>query len=299
MKKYINVRGKQIYVETHGADHLPKLLYLHGGPGSGCCDFTYFQSSILSKSIQLITLDQRGIGRSEELAETDDLALDDLVDDCEEIRKQLGINSWSVLGHSFGAMLVVLYATKYSDSLDKLIFECPTFDLELSAKSLLKGAFHEYEKKQNRVMMERCLEYIHGNQSSKETWSMLMDLMNELGEDRENLYYKNTSPDVFNKIYREAYDSPNEMWEKQGLFQRKLYQDERLFESFLPLLEKIVHPALLIKGKYDWVASDDQVESFLKAVPYASFKQFENSGHFPHIEEKDEFAEAVSQFLNR
>lgn len=299
MNTMLIIRGKKIYVEKHGADHLPKLLYLHGGPGSGCCDFTYFQSDILSKSVQLITLDQRGIGRSEGLTDTDDVTLDGLVEDCEEIRKQLGIERWSVLGHSFGAILVVLYAVKYPESIEKLIFECPTFDLELSSKSLLKGAVLEYEKKQNRVMMEKCLECIHGSQSSRETWAMFTDLTNELGADRENLYFKNASPDVFDRVYQEVYDSQNEIGKKQGLFQQKMYQEERLFESFLPLLEKMEHPSLLIKGMHDWVASEDQVEYFLDTVKYSSFKYFDKSGHFPHIEEKDEFAEVVSQFLNR
>lgn len=298
MKRTLNVRGKNIYIEKHGADDLPKLLYLHGGPGSGCCDFTYFQASNLAKNVQLIALDQRGIGRSEGLTETDDLTLDDLVKDCEEIRKLLGIERWSLLGHSFGAIIAVLYAVQYPNVLERLIFECPTFDLEHSSKSLLKGAIREYEKKQNQVMAEKCLQCIRGDQSSRETWSMFTELTNDLGEDRENLYFNNLSPSVFNQIYKETYDTPSEVWNKQGLFQQKLYQQDELFESFLPLLKKIAHPALLIKGKYDWVASEEQIEFFLKAVKQSSVLYFEASGHFPHMEEKDEFAEVVSRFLN-
>jgi len=299
LKTTLKVRGKEIYVEIHGDNELPKLLYLHGGPGSGCCDFTYFQASNLAKNVQLIALDQRGIGRSEGLAEMDDLTLDDLVEDCEEIRKQLGIERWSVLGHSFGAILTVLYVVKYPGSLEKLIFECPTFDLELSSKSLLQGAIREYEKKQNQVMIEKCQHCIQGDQSSRETWAMFTDLTNELGEDRENLYFKNLSPNVFDQIYQEAYDTPSEVWNKQGVFQQKLYQQDKLFESFLPLLEKIAHPALLIKGKYDWVASQEQIEFLLKTVKRSSVQYFEESGHFPHMEEKERFADVVSQFLNR
>ncbi|WP_233269750.1 alpha/beta fold hydrolase [Heyndrickxia camelliae] len=294
----LHVRGKNIYIEKNGADHLPKLLYLHGGPGSGCLDFTHFQASNLAKKVQLIALDQRGIGRSEGLAETDNLTLDDLVEDCEEIRKQLGIEKWSVLGHSFGAILAVLYAVRYPKALVKLIFECPTFDLKLSAKSLLKGAIGEYEKKENHVMVENCLKCIRGDQSSRETWELLMHLTNELGEDRENLYFKNLSPNVFHHIYEEVYGPPSEGWNKQGVFQQKLYQQDELFESFLPLLEKIAHPALLIKGKYDWVASEEQIEFFLKAVKHPFVEYFDQSAHFPHMEEKDRFTDVVSQFLN-
>ncbi|WP_157890129.1 hypothetical protein [Paenibacillus sp. DMB5] len=45
---FIKVRGKRLYVEIHGDEAAPPLLYLHGGPGESCYEFMLHQSQRLS-----------------------------------------------------------------------------------------------------------------------------------------------------------------------------------------------------------------------------------------------------------
>lgn len=99
------VRGKRLYVEVLGAESAPALLYLHGGPGTGSYDFTLHQGARLAAKLRVVALDQRGVLRSDPLAEGEAFSLDDLVADCEALRKELGIARWTVLGHSFGGYL--------------------------------------------------------------------------------------------------------------------------------------------------------------------------------------------------
>lgn len=108
---FIKVRGKSLYVEIHGNEESPPLLYLHGGPGESCYEFMAHQADRLSERLRLIGMDQRGVWRSEAIEEDEPLSIHDLVEDCEQLREQLGIQKWAVLGHSFGGLLGVLYAT--------------------------------------------------------------------------------------------------------------------------------------------------------------------------------------------
>jgi proline iminopeptidase len=57
-------------------------------------------------------------------------------------------------------------------------------------------------------------------------------------------------------------------------------------------------PALLIKGRYDPVAADDQIDAFRRAVPRGRVIEFERSGHFVHVEEADGFARTIIEFLS-
>ena len=103
----MTIRNKGIHVETHGSKESPALLYLHGGPGESCYDFSFHQSGRLGKHFYLVAIDQRGVCRSEAIQENEEFGFQDLVDDCEALRKELGIDKWSVLGHSFGGFLAL------------------------------------------------------------------------------------------------------------------------------------------------------------------------------------------------
>ena len=89
---------------------------VHGGPG---LDESYFHPGIdpLSAKYKLISYDQRGSGRSQGTLDTSMLTLDQYVEDIEGLRKSLQIEKMHLMGHSFGGLLSLLYASKYSENL--------------------------------------------------------------------------------------------------------------------------------------------------------------------------------------
>ncbi|AYV66647.1 alpha/beta hydrolase [Niallia circulans] len=110
---YLNINNKELYVETHGKMTGKAILYLHGGPGEGCFDFSMNQTHRLNNFFRLVVIDQRGVCRSEEIFKEESFGINHLIEDCEELRIQLGISKWSIIGHSFGGYLAVLYANRY------------------------------------------------------------------------------------------------------------------------------------------------------------------------------------------
>jgi len=58
----ITERG--LFADIRGRADAPALLFLHGGPGQGCDDFMAVQGDLLSRSVRLIGIDQRGVDRS-------------------------------------------------------------------------------------------------------------------------------------------------------------------------------------------------------------------------------------------
>ncbi len=72
---YMLIRNKHLHIETYGSKNNPAILYLHGGPGESCDDFTYHQAKNLQKDFFFIALDQRGVCRSEGFAENEEFGL--------------------------------------------------------------------------------------------------------------------------------------------------------------------------------------------------------------------------------
>jgi proline iminopeptidase len=85
-------------------------------PGLAPNDFVQQQGGRLAKTVRLIAFDQRGVLRSAPLSHERPLHLDDLIEDTEALRRALGIRRWTLLGHSFGGHIALLYALRYPAS---------------------------------------------------------------------------------------------------------------------------------------------------------------------------------------
>jgi proline iminopeptidase len=280
-----------------GDENSVPLLYIHGGPGVGAYDFELFQGERISKHLKLITFDQRGVLRSDPLQENETFNLKDLVEDCEALREALGIKRWSVLGHSFGAYIALLYSTAYPNSIEKLIFESPSFDLSLSARSLIRGASELFLDSGNQDHVTMCRNVLEKDYSPVELVNLCFGkIFSELGDRREDLYTYGPDKHFFDRVISNA-PFPEEWWQKQQLFQKKLYGEGVLFESILFLLTNMDCPALLIKGAHDYVTCDIHVQTFMNQVKRGQLEVFMYSGHMPRYEEPELYAETVIQFV--
>ncbi len=111
--------GHRIYFEECGrADGVP-VLFLHGGPGSGC---NAAQRRLFDpRRYRAVLTDQRGCGRSLPLGGLDDNTTGRLVADLEALRGALGIPAWIVFGGSWGSALALAYAQAHPRSVRALL----------------------------------------------------------------------------------------------------------------------------------------------------------------------------------
>lgn len=107
--------GHEIYYEVSGKkDGLP-ALFLHGGPGAGTAP--WIRGFFNPDKYCIVLLDQRGCGKSRPNASVDwKAALHEnntatLVEDCERVRKHVGVTQWHMIqGGSWGSTLALKYA---------------------------------------------------------------------------------------------------------------------------------------------------------------------------------------------
>ncbi|MEC1180473.1 alpha/beta fold hydrolase [Metasolibacillus meyeri] len=94
------------------------IVFLHGGPGA--YDYLEPLSALLDDNcFQLIRYEQRGSWRSEK---TGPYNIETFIEDLEQLRIHLGLKNWVVCGHSWGASLALVYATKYPRNVKALIY---------------------------------------------------------------------------------------------------------------------------------------------------------------------------------
>jgi proline iminopeptidase len=106
--------GHRIYFEQCAQREGLPVVFLHGGPGSGCSPRhrQFFDPA----RYRVILFDQRGCGRSQPRGALQANTSDHLVADIELLRQHLGIARWLVVGGSWGAGLALAYAAAYPSS---------------------------------------------------------------------------------------------------------------------------------------------------------------------------------------
>lgn len=111
--------GHLLYVEQCAAEYGQPVLFLHGGPGSGC---SARQRQLFDpQRFHAVLPDQRGCGRSQPLGSIQANTTAHLVTDLEYLREALGIPSWIVFGGSWGSLLALAYAQIYPESVSGLV----------------------------------------------------------------------------------------------------------------------------------------------------------------------------------
>lgn len=144
--------GHELYFEECGnPDGIP-VVFLHGGPGSGCED--WHRRFYDPERYRIVLFDQRGSGWSTPHAELEANTTGHLVADMERLRAYLGIERWVVFGGSWGSTLGLVYAETHPDRVLGLIlrgvFLCRPADIQWfyqsGANRLFPEAWSAYEE---------------------------------------------------------------------------------------------------------------------------------------------------------
>lgn len=103
--------GQTLWVEESGNPEGIPVLFLHGGPGSGCT--AEHRRFFDHQRLRILLHDQRGCGLSHQGPGLSTNSTDEILKDLEFIREHLGIERWILFGGSWGATLGLLYAESF------------------------------------------------------------------------------------------------------------------------------------------------------------------------------------------
>lgn len=116
---FVELNGYKFYVQTFGDPKLPPLIVVHGGPGG---DSKYlYPIQDLSKNHYLIFYDQRGTGLSPRVDKAS-LTLESSLDDLHLlVNHYRGSGQVKLIGHSWGAMLVLGFLGRQPESVSHAV----------------------------------------------------------------------------------------------------------------------------------------------------------------------------------
>jgi proline-specific peptidase len=124
---YADAPGGRIWWRMDGVRHLRSnrapLIAIHGGPG-GSHDYL-LPLTRLSEERTIILYDQLDCGESDKPDDPRNWTIDRFVAEVDALRKALEIDRCILLGHSWGGLIAVEYASRGAAGLEGAILACP------------------------------------------------------------------------------------------------------------------------------------------------------------------------------
>jgi len=106
--------GHRLWYEQCGVPQGLPVVFLHGGPGSGCS--ARHRRLFDPQLFRVVLFDQRGCGRSLPRGRVASNTTHHVVADIERLREHLGIDRWLVTGGSWGSSLAIAYCAAHLTS---------------------------------------------------------------------------------------------------------------------------------------------------------------------------------------
>ena len=270
------INGNQVYYTIFGQGR-PTLL-MHGGSG---LDHTYFRPWLdtLSDQVQLIYYDQLGQGRSTRPESYEGISMSTWADEADALRDSLGFNRIILLGHSFGGFIAQEYALRHGDHLDGLIL-CDTAPVLDYQDVIMANAQSRGTPEQVQAVIAGLSAPVADDASFQQLWTTILPL-----------YFNTYDPEVAKQMDDATQYSAQGFNQGMGVCLPTF--------NVLSRLDEIIVPTLVMAGRHDWITPPTQAAERLHAgLPNAKLVIFEESGHFPFIEEHDKFVKTVSEWIS-
>ncbi|WP_279588137.1 alpha/beta fold hydrolase [Sphingomonas japonica] len=290
--RLLPVRDTRLWVDDSGPRDAPVLVYMHGGPGVGALEFETYMKPALADRVRLISIDQRGVLRSDPIAKDAKISVADLVADFEAVRAALGIARWQVLGHSFGGMLAMHYALAHPDRVSRLSLENPAYDAAASGHwvaaataQALNGASPEAAVAADRLADRATVV-------DPTFFDKLGPAMAALGDRRQDLYVVQAKHrDMFSRLATTS-GLPDARWEQGQIPGLALLKSPDFYTPMIPRVQGLKMPILYVRGSGDHTTSPEEIAALLAAG--ARMETVANAGHFIHVEEPAELADLLA-----
>ena len=275
------VNGTHLYYEIIGTG--APLFMLHGSGGS----HRYFLPSMgaLSDEYQLFFYDQRGTGLSDGHPDLAANTIDQFVEDLEALRVAFGFEKISLMGHSWGAIIALAYALKYQAHLDHLILvdSIPVNDKFLIEFSeTIQQRFQHLSADSQHELKTTCSQ--PSEELSQEAIERCMQL------DAQLRFYDPAKAPVDLTIDENTLKNADTV---EALMRNSFNKKQHDMDTQLP---NVHVPTLIIHGDFDPIPLQSS-EYLHEQIPKSQIVIVNEAGHFPFIEQPEQFVAALRTFL--
>jgi proline iminopeptidase len=252
------------------------VIIANGGPGFS---HTYLlQNDVFTARLahdrQIVFYDQRGDGKSTLLKPDAPQDMPAQVADLDAIRAKLGFDKFMLIGHSWGGLLAMGYASAHPEHITKLVLIDSAAPAWKKTIFLFSQVYPDVGEKDDAISKKLG----RTPEASKEHLANYFGMLFYSQENHDRFLAGITDPGQ-NTVVNAAVN--------------KAIANLDLF----PELAKFNFPTLVMHGRFDMNVAMLTAWKTYKAIPNAKIEIFDKSGHLPFYEEPDKFTQILGDFL--
>ena len=279
---------KETYVITenaalfcrHAGQGTP-IIVIHGGPGLSQ-DYLLPYMGKLADTNEVVFYNQRGSGESSGEITAASLNVKNFMKDIEAVQNAFGFEKTTIIGHSFGGLLAMKYAITHPERVNKLI--------------LINSMAHS---KANHLL-------------TLDNWNIRMSpFMEEFNSLKNSTAFEEGDPDTHIRYYQLVFATYLHNPDLVGRLNLKMSQSafinarkaQKIFSKELSdydlseNLKLVSFPTLIVTGTSD-ITPVFIAEEIHKLIPDSRYLVIQDCGHFPYLEQPEEFFTSLTRFIN-
>lgn len=303
VEQRVPVTGAELYLAIRGADaSAPILLWLHGGPGGAERPLFQLFNGELESHFVVAYLDQRGAGRSfDPEADPAELTierhLEDLDGVVDRLTAELGRSRVTLIGHSWGSALGLLYAKAHPEKLAAFIGVG-----QYTSERGRQAAQFEFTTAEARRLGDDDAQAELARLGAPPYDAPRARAIEKLVDRFGGLFH--TRPSFAWTIARGVFGGYVTPWELPRFFRANDVSLEVMHAELLQLdltreVTSVRVPVFFLLGRYDRQVDSRQAAAYFEtlAAPRKQLIWFERSAHNVPFEEPEAFDAAVVQLL--
>jgi proline iminopeptidase len=276
------------------------VLMVHGGPGMPMSTSIPALAS-LESTYRFIYYDQRGCGQSTRPIDRfsssnyydnmqvleKKLGLSAQIADIERIRRILGEEKITLIGHSFGGFLAALYAAEFPDRVKALVLIAPADTLVLPNPNV-----DFFQTVGNLLPADSRKEY----EDFLKSYLTFGGIFSKSDSELAALNIR------FGKFYVAAAKAKGfvvpegDLARAGGWMVQAMYFSMGRRHDYRSALKNIKVPVLVLHGDKD-IQSESASRVYAQTLPNAKFQVIKGAGHFPFLDTLADFSREVGEFL--
>ena len=241
------------------------VIFIHGIGGNK--ENWYQNMKVLSKNFNVVALDLRGYGESEDFLGP--MNFSDVADDIQKLILYLGEKKCHVVGLSMGAQISLYFYEKYPDLTQSLVL-C---DAPLGFQD-----FTENEREKFIRLRRKPIE------DGMDLTTMAINIADTLIGKKSNKLAYDQLVESMQKLHKETYLKAIDTFVKSDHY------------NIFPMLDI---PVLVLVGELDNLTPVSMAKEICSKINGSIFKIIPNAGHLSNIENPYEFNMAVLHFLSQ
>lgn len=310
----VDINGAPQWIKIRGTDKSnPVLLFIHGGPQNPMMPWAHLYQPLWEKHFTVVQWDQRGVGKSRHHPDTSDRiamgnSIQQYVDDTASVIKFIQSTTHKdkvfLMGHSWGSVVGLEVAKQKPELLHAYIGTGQLFDMEQTEATSFQHAL-EAAHGQNNQDAIRELELLKPYPAS--LYNATSDTERKkvfITARKWNTRLLSSGNQVTKQLLTAPFLSPDYTLGEAVTFLRDTQNADivntPLFRKLLSLKfdeqkSQVSVPVFFFEGTEDHFTESSVVRETFPQIqaPQKALIWFENSGHFPMIQEPEAFAKTL------